>query len=198
MYSSFNLIFYLCLMNLTFLLQHICTFIFTGKLGRFRDFPQLIHITDTILFSSSIVVISWFTNNLQKDLYSDSEISKTEYNQRILANIQDNLDFQFQYLFAVQIVCLFIRISMMLQYLGSIGPLIKIVGKMQTDFFNYTLLFILLTIMFSIVGNINFLYELRDFDSFTNAILTVIDASVGNFDTKMFEVIKDENLRLIG
>jgi hypothetical protein len=43
--------------------------------------------------------------------------------------------------------------------------------------------------MFSIVGNINFLYELREFDSFTNAILTVIDASVGNFDTKIFESI---------
>ena len=110
----------------------------------------------------------------------------------------ENVEFQFQYLFAVQIVCLFIRISMMLQYLGSIGPLIKIVGKMQTDFFNYTLLFVLLTIMFSIVGNINFLYELREFDSFTNAILTVIDASVGNFDTKLFEAIADENLRLIG
>lgn len=87
---------------------------------------------------------------------------------------------------------------MMLQYLGNIGPLIKIVGKMQKDFFNYTLLFILLTIMFSIVGNINFLYELREFDSFTNSILTVIDASVGNFDTKIFDSITDENLRLIG
>lgn len=101
-------------------------------------------------------------------------------------------------MFAIQIVCLFLRVSMMLQYLGNIGPLIKIVGKMQKDFFNYTLLFILLTIMFSIVGNINFLYELREFDSFTNSILTVIDASVGNFDTKIFDSITDENLRLIG
>ena len=52
--------------------------------------------------------------------------------------------------------------------------------------------------MFSIVGNINFLYELKNFDSFTNAILTVFDASIGNFDTSMFEVIEDDNLRLIG
>jgi hypothetical protein len=115
-----------------------------------------------------------------------------------MANIAGNLDFKFQYLFAVQICCLILRIAMMLQFQGNIGPLIKIVGKMVMDFFNYTLLFILLTIMFSIVGNINFIYDLKEFENFTNSVLTVIDASVGNFDTQMFSQLRDPNMAVVG
>lgn len=66
------------------------------------------------------------------------------------------------------------------------------------DFFNYTLLFVLLTLMFSIVGNINFIYDLQEFETFTNSVLTVIDASVGNFDTNIFVALKDPNMRLVG
>ena len=87
---------------------------------------------------------------------------------------------------------------MMLQFQGNIGPLIKIVGKMVMDFFNYTLLFVLLTLMFSIVGNINFIYDLPEFETFTNSVLTVIDASVGNFNTEIFVTLKDPNMRLVG
>ena len=114
MYNAFNLIFYLCLLNLTFLVQHVFTFIFAGKLNRFRDFPQLIHISDTILFISSLTVVNWFTTELQKDLYSDPFITKIEYHERIMSNIEHNVDFKFQYLFAVQVCCLILRISMML------------------------------------------------------------------------------------
>ena len=185
-------------MNLTFLIQHVFTFFFTGKLNRFREFPQVVQITDTILFISSITVINWFTSNLQRDLYSDPNISQEEYIQRIVANIAGNVDFKFQYLFAVQICCLILRISMMLQFQGNIGPLIKIVGKMVMDFFNYTLLFVLLTLMFSIVGNINFIYDLKEFETFTNSVLTVIDASVGNFDTQIFVKLNDPTMRVVG
>ena len=52
--------------------------------------------------------------------------------------------------------------------------------------------------MFSIVGNINFIYDLEEFETFTNSILTVIDASVGNFDTATFVRITDPILRLVG
>lgn len=69
---------------------------------------------------------------------------------------------------------------------------------MVMDFFNYTLLFILLTVMFSIVGNINFIYDLKEFENFTNSVLTVIDASVGNFDTQMFSQLRDPNMAVVG
>lgn len=101
MYSAFNLIFYLCLLNLTFLIQHVFTFFFTGQLSRFREFPQVIQITDSVLFVSSIIVINWFTSKLQTDLYSDPLITQEEYIQRVVANIAGNAEFKFQYLFAV-------------------------------------------------------------------------------------------------
>lgn len=39
LYAAFNLIFYLCIFNMTFLIQHILTFIFAKKLNRFQEFP---------------------------------------------------------------------------------------------------------------------------------------------------------------
>jgi len=87
---------------------------------------------------------------------------------------------------------------MMLQYLGSIGPLIKIVGKMQMDFFNFLLLYVMLILMFSIVGNINFIYDLNEFDNFADSILTVVDASLGNFNTAIFLTIDDPLMQILG
>jgi hypothetical protein len=51
-------------MNLTFLFQHIVTFIFTKRLGRFYEFPVILHLTDTILFVCSLIFISWFRTNI--------------------------------------------------------------------------------------------------------------------------------------
>ena len=40
----------------------------------------------------------------------------------------------------------------MLQFNQTIGPLLKIVGKMLNDFLNFLILYFILTIMFSIIG----------------------------------------------
>jgi hypothetical protein len=56
----------------------------------------------------------------------------------------------------VIIGCLIVRLSIILQFNESIGPLIKIVGKMSMDFLNFFLIYVILVAMFSIVGNINF------------------------------------------
>ena len=81
------------------------------------------------------------------------------------------------------------RIAVFLQYNESIGPLIKIVGKMQQDFLNFVILYCLMTIMFGIVGNINFIYDLTEFEGMFESILTVIDASLGNYDITIFDKI---------
>ena len=90
------------------------------------------------------------------------------------------------------------RIAVILQYNQSIGPLIKIVGKMAKDFYNFFLLYALLTVMFGIVGNINFLFSLTEFKNFFSSILTVIDTSLGNYNFEAYDVIRDEDLALIG
>lgn len=77
--------------------------------------------------------------------------------------------------------CLIVRLSTILQFNESIGPLIKIVGKMSMDFLNFFLIYVILVGMFSIVGNINFVEELTDYRTFFDSILTVIDASLGTY-----------------
>ena len=96
------------------------------------------------------------------------------------------------------ISCLVLRIATILQYNEQVGPLIKIVGKMLQDFFNFVILYFILTIMFALVGNINFLYDVDSFNSFFNAILTVIDACLGNFDFEIFNNVREPSMQLFG
>ena len=70
----------------------------------------------------------------------------------------------------------------MLQYSEQVGPLIKVVRKMMLDFFNFCILYFMLTIMFALIGNINFLYEIKQYSGLFSSILSVIDTSLGNFD----------------
>ena len=82
----------------------------------------------------------------------------------------------------------------MLQFSDRIGPLVKIVTKMANDFSNFLILYVILTAMFSIILNMNFIYELRECESLFEAILTVVDASLGNFDFKIFDKVKDPGM----
>ena len=85
------------------------------------------------------------------------------------------------------ISCLILRVAVNLQFNESIGPLIKIVAKMGQDFLNFFVLYSLLTVMFAIVGNMNYILYMQQFNGFFTSILTVIDASLGTFNFKIFE-----------
>jgi len=69
---------------------------------------------------------------------------------------------------------------------------------MMDDFSNFVILYVLLTVMFATVGNMNFLYELKEFDGLFASVLTVIDASLGNFQFNIFDEVRDEGMQLFG
>lgn len=198
LYSAFVVIEVLSILNFTFLFQHLVTFIFTKRMGRFYEFPTILHLTDLILTISSAVVIEWFKNNISQNLYTDPNLSEMEYRMRIMANFEKNLSFKFEYLFSISITCLILRIAVILQFNEKIGPLIKIVGKLSMDFFNFFLIYLILTIMFAIVGNINFMNELTIFEGFFQSFLTVIDASLGNYDFEVFHNLSNANMVFLG
>lgn len=163
-------------------------------MGRFYDFPSVLHLTDLILLVLSIIIINWKQNKL----FENVNQSDSDFELQIVVNMIHELDFMIQYLFAIMISCLVLRIATILQYNEQVGPLIKIVGKMLQDFFNFVVLYFILTIMFALVGNINFLYDVESFNSFFNAVLTVIDACLGNFDFKIFDNVKDPSMQVFG
>jgi hypothetical protein len=99
-------------------------------------------------------------------------------------SIRKNISFPIQYFFAINFGCLTIRISQILGFSESVGPLIKIVGKMVKDFYNFTLLFVLMAVMFTIVYDLNFTME--RYKDFFNSFLTVFDASLGNYNFQDF------------
>lgn len=88
------------------------------------------------------------------------------------------------------IACLIMKIIDIIQFTSEIGPLVKIVGKMVGDFMNFLILYALLVIMFAIVGNINFVLDLNEFHGLFESTLTVLDASIGNYDFALFSQIQ--------
>lgn len=73
--DSFKLVNLLSWLNMTFLLQHIITFIFTKKLGRFYS-VGILHLTDLAMAISSYIFIDWYSVNILKDLYTDVNLSQ--------------------------------------------------------------------------------------------------------------------------
>ena len=197
LYDGFSVVFVLCILNLSFLLQHIVTFIYTKRLGRFYEFPSILHFTDLLLFIASLIMISWVNDSIRDELYSDPNITEEDKRLRLVHNLMNTIDFKFQYILSIMIAMLVIRVAVMLQFNANIGPLIKIVGKMMTDFQNFAILYMMFTLMFAIIGNINFKYYCTEYVSFFDSIFTVIDASLGNYDFHIFDTIKDDDTLLL-
>jgi hypothetical protein len=66
------------------------------------------------LFGCSVIIIKWFQDNIQAGLIDDGSLEEGEYTMRVLSNFGENIDFQFQYLFAGNVICLIYRIIAML------------------------------------------------------------------------------------
>jgi len=99
----------------------------------------------------------------------------------------NNLDFKFEYMYAVSITCLIWRVIELIQYHAEIGPLVKIVEKMFSDFFSFFFLFFILVMMFAIVGGVNFIFYLKSYHGVFESVLTVLDASIGNYNFEEFD-----------
>jgi hypothetical protein len=48
--------------------------------------------------------------------------------------------------------------------------------------------------MFSVIANMNFLYTLKEFEGIIESILTILDASLGNFNFEIFYTINDPGM----
>ena len=89
------------------------------------------------------------------------------------------------------------RISVLMEFNESIGPLLRIVFKMSQDFMNFMIIFFMLIVMFGVVGNLNFM-GIEHFENFYESMLTVIDFAIGNFNFKFFDKVDDPTQLMIG
>jgi len=74
-----------------------------------------------------------------------------------------------------------------------VGPLYKIIGKMTKDFGSFVILYCIICLGFALVGNINFVSESNKFETFMEAILTVVDTSLGNFNFSLNDLEETED-----
>jgi hypothetical protein len=124
-------------------------------------------------------------------------LGQTEYELQLLRNFEEHHSFGYTALFSIQICCLCVKIAEVIQFHNEIGPLLKIVGKMGSDFLNFLTIYIILIIMFAIIGNINFFLYVEEFNSLFTSLVTVLDASMGNFEFALFESIDDPEQKIL-
>lgn len=180
-YNAFILIEVMCYFNLMFFISQLLQLIFLKKIGRNYTFPTVSLFTDFVLFAVSVVNIYWIYYNITWNTHHPG-LSAEEMLLREVANLMENLTFKFEYLYAVTIVCLLWRIIELIQFHAEVGPLVKIVEKMTGDFVSFFVFYFILVIMFSIVGGVNFIFYLKSYHGVFESILTVLDASIGNYN----------------
>jgi len=69
---------------------------------------------------------------------------------------------------------------------------------MTSDFLNFTILYTLLFVSFALIGNINFMDKVPDFENIFTSSLTVINASIGNYNFEIFDKVNDPTMRTFG
>ena len=91
-----------------------------------------------------------------------------------------------------------LKIAIVLQFNQQIGPLLKIVQKMGLDFVNFLLIYFILVAMFSLIGNLNFVGQVAEFDTLFSSVMIMADASMGNFGFDFWDSIEDSFIRNCG
>jgi hypothetical protein len=95
-------------------------------------------------------------------------------------------------LLAVLVAGQIINVMEIIQFQSDIGPLAKIVEKMTEDFSNFMILYVVLILMFAIVGNSTFLFDLKEYEGLFQSCLTVLEASIGNFDFDIYKRVTSD------
>lgn len=62
---------------------------------------------------------------------------------------------------------------------------------MGTDYLNFIYIYVILIMMFSLVGNINFVNSCTAFATLFDSLMTVTDSSMGNFDFGIWDEVED-------
>jgi len=69
---------------------------------------------------------------------------------------------------------------------------------MSQDFISFFILYLILILMFSIVGGVNFIFYLKSYHGVFESVLTVLDASIGNYHFEEFDTLDNTFLSVFG
>jgi len=136
--------------------------------------------------------MNWIVTKVNNNV--NDGLDRTTKLQIVLDNLiyDDVREFRFEYMFSIIIICLIWKLIEVIQFSSSIGPMIKIVQKMFSDFGNFFILYVILIIMFAIIGNVNFVQVMAEYEGMFESCLTVLDASIGNYQFAVFDNLNDD------
>ena len=123
-----------------------------------------------------------------------SDTEDLEYTMRMNHNLKEAKEFPFERIFSFIAICLITRIGVNLSFNETIGPLFEILSKMSRDFLNFCIIYFVLLLMFSLLGNINFYQRLDDYGGFLQSVITMVGVSMGNFNLDEFKYMEEKSI----
>ena len=84
---NFMVVEILCFLNSSFVISHIVTAIYTKRMGRFFDFPTMLHFLDTMLLILSMVIVEWIENDLYYKV--NTPVTTFEDKERLVLNFAE-------------------------------------------------------------------------------------------------------------
>ena len=102
-------------------------------------------------------------------------------------------DYDFRNFISLVLVVMWLRVFMVFRVSSVLGPLIKMFTSMLRDIATFLALYFISLFMFSAVGVLLF-PDVEQFTSLYNAVYYLFEASLGNFDSSIFDqmITKDK------
>ena len=170
--------------------------LFLNKIGRKISVNFVVLAADIVMAICSYILISSRMIMLKG---AEPWMNHEQRDMVILHNINTYPDaFNLGIEFAIVSLCLVIRATSDIQYIEAIGPLIKIFEKVAQEMVNFCLLFFVILLVLSLVGNLNYMFYMPQYSNLLESMLTVLNAALGNYDLYKFEIVDNRFLQYMG
>ena len=146
-----------------------------------RPFPLLENVLHFTLLLANVFIVAQFKTRLLSPCHSDEEYF------HLIRNTPFSI-YQ-SYAYAALGATLWVKVLYLLRLNRVIGPLLKILGRMAHDIFNFLALLALILLTFSCVGMI--LFPLPEFSTLEDSLVTLFSWMLGDFS---FETMQSEGL----
>ena len=92
------------------------------------------------------------------------------------------------FIYGAIIFLMWFKILLLLRISPLLGPMIRMMSKMIKDMFIFFLLYTLIIIFFSVIGQCSFM-DVPEFNTFGQSMLYLFNSSLGNYEFAIFDGI---------
>ena len=148
------------IISMMYLFGDICRMIALKKTNRHVEMATFNNFIDTVLFASAATYVYFYYEYIHfAEIDETNRILKFVGSSSLITNTLGKFDFL--YLFAIILGCMTLKIIYIFGFNKYLGALQEIVIKMMKDFLNFLIIFMIICIMFTLMGHFWFCIHVK-------------------------------------